>query len=326
MGQASHKPIELSDQLAGTDNFLEEVLRGLSLSPKSVPSKYFYDERGSILFDKICGLDEYYPTRTEIGIMRKNSREMAESLGPGCAIIEFGSGSGIKIRLLLEHLMEPAAYVPVDISREHLLRASEELAKDFPGIHVLPVCADFTASFELPPLTGPAPLKAVYFPGSTIGNFVPGEARAFLRRTARICGEGGGLLIGVDLVKDTGVLEAAYNDRKGITREFNLNILNNINRELGGDFRLDRFRHRAFFNSAHSRIEMHLESLEAQTVTLNEHEIHFTRGETIHTENSYKYSLSGFADLAEEGGFTVQRVWTDEDRLFSVQYLTAKPG
>ena len=326
MEQASHKPIELSDQLAGSENFLEEVLRGLSLSPKSLPSKYFYDERGSMLFDKICGLDEYYPTRTEIGIMRKNSREMAESLGPGCAIIEFGSGSGIKIRLLLEHLMAPAAYVPVDISREHLLRASAELAKDFPCIHVLPVCADFSASFELPPPTGSAPRKAVYFPGSTIGNLVPGEARAFLRRTARICGEGGGLLIGVDLVKDTGALAAAYNDRKGITREFNLNILNNINRELGGNFRLDRFRHRAFFNSAHSRIEMHLESLEAQTVTLNEHEIHFTRGETIHTENSYKYSLSDFADLAEEGGFTVQRVWTDEGQLFSVQYLTAKPG
>lgn len=326
MERASHNPIELSDQLAGTGNFLEEVLRGLSLSPKSLPSKYFYDERGSMLFDKICELDEYYPTRTEVGIMREHGREMADCLGPGCAIIEFGSGSGIKIRLLLEHLKEHTAYVPVDISREQLLRASSELAKDFLDINVLPVCADFSGPFDLPPAAESAPRKAVYFPGSTIGNFLPGEARDFLRGTAQICGEGGGLLIGVDLVKDIGVLEAAYNDSQGITREFNLNILENINRELGGNFRLDRFRHRAFFNTGHIRIEMHLESLEAQTVRLNNHEIYFSQGETIHTENSYKYHLPDFLALAEESGFTVRRVWTDENRLFSVQYLTAQLG
>ncbi|MEE9276550.1 MAG: L-histidine N(alpha)-methyltransferase [bacterium] len=326
MSDESGNAIELLDCAPTADSFLDEVLRGLGRPQKSLPCKYFYDERGSALFERICELEEYYPTRTEVAIMRAHLPEMADLLGPGCMIVEYGSGNGMKIRLLLDHLKDPAAYVPVEISREHLLRAAAALSRDYPRLDVLPVCADFTGRFDLPRGKRPVARRIGFFPGSTIGNFTREEAAGLLGRISAVLGEGGGLLIGVDLKKDKAVLEAAYNDSLGVTRDFNLNILENINRTLGAGFRIDRFGHRAFYDDALGRIEMHLVSLEDQTVRVGGVEFSFAEGETIHTENSHKYSLEDFAGIAAEGGFAVRRVWTDPDRLFSVQHLTAESG
>ncbi len=326
MRSPARRPAEFTAPRPMADEFLEEVLHGLRQPQKTLPCKYFYDERGSRLFEEICRLEEYYLTRTELGIMRAHGREMAEALGPDCMIIEYGSASGTKIRPLLEHLRNPAAYVPVDISREHLLRAARELARDHPWLDVLPVHADFSQPFDLPPAKRRVARRVAFFPGSTIGNFTHKEAGEFLRRVARACGERGGLLIGVDLMKDAAILEAAYDDRSGVTRDFNLNILAHINRELGADFRLDRFLHRAFFRPELGRIEMHLVSTVAQIVRLGDAEIRFEKDESIHTENCHKYRLEDFAALAAEGGFEVEKVWTDGDRLFSVQYLRVRSG
>ncbi|MFK7847327.1 MAG: L-histidine N(alpha)-methyltransferase [Rhodothermales bacterium] len=304
--------------------FLSDVLSGLSASQKRLPSKYFYDEIGSQLFDEICELDEYYPTRTEMGIMEDNIQEIVRFIGPNALLIEYGSGSSLKTRTLLENLKDLAGYVPIDISKEHLLSSAAQLTLDFSHIEVLPVHADYSAEISLPKPTAAVSKKVVYFPGSTIGNFTPEESVAFLERVKMISEEGGGLLIGVDLKKTEHVLEAAYNDAKGVTAAFNLNLLSRINKELNADFDLDAFEHKAIFNTLEGRIEMHLISRAAQIVTIASNKIHFEAGETIHTENSYKYTLAEFAAIGKKAGLKVQRVWTDSRCLFSVQYLTVE--
>jgi L-histidine Nalpha-methyltransferase len=314
---------ELFDLAPERDRFLADVLAGLSARRKTLPCKYFYDERGSALFDRICELDEYYPTRTELDILRRHVAAMAAALGPRCLIVEYGSGSSTKTRLLLERLDDPAAYVPVDISREHLLRSAAALAARHPRLRVIPVCADFTRPFGLPGVPGTL-RRVAYFPGSTIGNFAPADARSFLSHVAHQCGSGGALLIGVDLRKPRAILEPAYDDARGVTAEFNRNLLRRINRELGADFDPSGFDHRAFWNTDEGRVEMHLVSRREQHVRLAGRAFRFSRGETIHTENSYKYDLSGFAKLAGAAGFEVERVWTDDALLFSVQLLRAR--
>jgi dimethylhistidine N-methyltransferase len=322
MKRTQPRPTAVADFAPETEGFRAEVLRGLRQRPKELPCKYFYDARGSRLFEQICELDEYYLTRAELAILRGHVAEMAARLGRGCQVIEYGSGSGTKTRILLDHLHQPAAYVPIDIAREHLESSAGRLAARYPGLAVLPVWADFTGPFELPPCHRPVSRRVVYFPGSTIGNFDPAGVTAVLRRIAALCGRGGGLLIGVDLRKDPHILERANNDGQGVTRAFNLNLLARINRELGADFRLDRFRHHAFYNRRLGRIEMHLVSLEDQTVRLDGEAIPLAAGESIHTESSYKYSLDGFRALAAGAGLDVADVWTDERGWFSVQYLT----
>jgi dimethylhistidine N-methyltransferase len=300
------------------------VLAGLAASRKYLPCKYFYDQTGSELFEKITALPEYYPTRTERAIMETHAAEMAALLGRRCLLVEYGSGSSTKTRLLLDQLCEAAGYVPIDVSCEHLSRSAEALATDYPGLQVLPLCADFTGSLQLPiPRLRPA-RRVVYFPGSTIGNFPPDESVLLLRRTAELCGAGGGLLLGADVRKDPNILEAAYNDSQGITAAFNCNLLARINRELGADFVLDQFDHHAFYNAAEGRIEMHLVSRCEQSVHLGSATFHFKLGESIHTENSYKYSLDEVRHLAEGGGFKPVRVWTDEAEFFSVHYLAVR--
>jgi len=302
--------------------FLEEAVAGLSATNKSIPCKYFYDRRGSLLFDQICELPEYYPTRTELSIMKRFAGQMVEAIGERNTLIEYGSGSSSKTRILLDNAQQLATYVPVDISREHLFDTSDKLRRVYPNLEILPVCADYTHEFELPDDgygSGPA---AIYFPGSTIGNFHLEEAKKFLEVMRELCGEGGGLLIGVDLIKDISVLERAYNDISGITAAFNKNVLLRINNELNGMFDVSKFDHRAFFDPLHHRIEMHLVSSIEQEAWIGSTLFHFAAGETIWTESSYKYSLAGFADLAGSAGWAVEHVWTDPENLFSVQFLT----
>jgi dimethylhistidine N-methyltransferase len=301
---------------------LDDVLRGLALPAKNIPSLYFYDQRGSELFDAITALPEYYPTRTEISILERHGEEMAAALGPGVRLIELGSGSAVKTELLLARLESPAAYVPVEISREHLLAAAARIAADFPELEVLPVTADFTEPFDLPePKHSRVRRNVAFFPGSTIGNFPRVMAAGLLRATSREVGPGGAMLIGVDLVKDRTVLERAYNDAAGVTAEFNLNLLLRLNRELGADFDPGGFHHEAVWDSVAERIEMRLVSTRAQAVTLAGQRFEFAAGESLVTEYSHKYTLDGFRQLAENNGFSVARVWTDPERLFSVQLL-----
>jgi dimethylhistidine N-methyltransferase len=306
------------------ERFLADALAGLRRRPKTLPCKYFYDAEGSKLFDQICALPEYYPTRTELGILRAHAGEMADALGPDALLIEYGSGSSVKTRLLLDRLARPAAYVPVDISREHLFETALALRVDYPGLEVLPLCADFAAPVTLPRPRRLAARRAVYFPGSTIGNFSEAGAVALMARVARQVGPGGAFLVGVDLAKDPRVLERAYDDAAGVTAAFNLNLLARMNRELDADFDLRRFAHRARWVPGASRIEMHLVSTAEQVVRLGGTEIHFERGESICTEHSHKYTLAGFARLARRAGLAVRRVWTDAGRRFSVQYLEAR--
>ncbi len=305
-----------------TAAFLLDAVEGLTRTPKRLPSKYFYDRRGSELFERICELDEYYLTRTELLILRRHATDMADAIGPGALVIEPGSGNSHKARLLLEHLRDPVGYVPVDISREHMTRWVAQLAADFPWLYIVPTVADFCADFAVPPVPGTR-RRVVYFPGSTIGNFTPDEAAAWLARMAGIAGAGGGLLIGVDLKKDVATLEAAYNDRAGVTRAFNLNLLSRLKSDLGADVRPDRFEHRAFYNADEGRIEMHLVSTERQTIRLDHTVIELKPGETIHTENSYKYDLEQFAAIAARSGWRRVACWTDDQELFSVQYYEA---
>lgn len=308
------------------DTFREDVIAGLGRPQKEIPSKYLYDEKGARLFDEICELEEYYPTRTELGILGDHIAEMAALLGRGCMMIEYGSGSGIKTRVLLDALNDPAAYVPIDISRDQLVAWTRELRSDdsYRALEIHPVCADYTARYELPETVSLVNRRVVYFPGSTIGNFDPDAARQFLTHIAEVCGRGGSLLIGVDLKKDRDVLERAYNDAAGVTADFNLNVLARANRELGADFRLDLFYHKAFYNDEASRIEMHVVSRCPQSVSLNGKTYLLDDGETIRTECSYKYSFDGFQALVRSAGFDVARVWTDSKRFFSVQYLTVR--
>lgn len=303
---------------------LEDVLRGLSLPEKNIPSLYFYDQRGSELFDAITALPEYYPTRTEVSILEANGAEIAATLGPGVRLIELGSGSALKTELLLARLEAPAAYVPVEISREHLRAAAARIAGDFPELEVLPVTADFTEPFDLPvPRRREVRRNVAFFPGSTIGNFTRVMAADLLRATRSEVGSGGAMLIGVDLEKDRAILERAYNDGAGVTAAFNLNLLVRLNQELGADFDVTAFRHEAVWDETHSRIEMRLVSLQRQRVELAGRQFEFDAGEILVTEYSHKYSLEAFGALAEANGFRVARVWTDPQRLFSLQLLEA---
>ncbi len=305
-------------------NFGAEVILGLQQPQKALPSKFFYDEQGARLFEQITRLDEYYPTRTERRIIEEHADEIAACLGRGCLLIEYGSGSSTKTRLVLDALEVPAGYVPIDISKDQLLQAATEIAADYPNLEVLPVYADYTAQYHVPEPAQPITRRVVYYPGSTIGNFHPKQAQQFLQSVADVAGDNGGLLIGVDLKKDPALLHRAYNDAQGVTAAFNLNLLDRINHELSGDFQLDAFRHYAFYNPQAGRIEMHLVSLREQTVHLGDNKIRFKRGESIWTESSYKYTLDEFARLAGGAGFAVERVWTDTVELFSVQYLTVR--
>lgn len=320
MPQPRAAAIEIANDEAPTiSNQEEEILSGLRQADKWISPKYFYDQRGSELFDQITTLPEYYPTRTELGIMRKYADEIGELVGPRASVIEFGAGSNVKIRLLLDCLEDCAAYVPVDISGEYLEYMAHALAADYPDLEVLPVLADFTQPFELP---NPKimPLKnLVFFPGSTIGNFSPAEALDLLRVMHLEAKPGGALLIGVDLKKDRQVLEAAYNDSQGVTAAFNLNLLQRLNDELDGNFDLAQFSHRAIYNDTRGAIEMHLVSQSAQKVRLAGEAFQFEPGEHITTEYSHKFTLEDFNTLANLAGFQRQRVWMDEDELFSVQ-------
>ncbi len=302
----------------------EEVLEGLGAPQRTLPCKYFYDEKGSELFDAICELPEYYLTRTELGIMETHVTEMAAALGPHLQLVEPGSGSSLKTRLLLEHLHRPVAYVPVDISRAHLLNAAERLNRLFPELEVLPVCADFNQPFELPAPARAPQRSAVYFPGSTLGNFGPVEAVRLLDHMRRLAGPGGALLLGVDLRKDPALLQQAYDDAAGVTAAFNLNLLARINRELDGNFDLDRFRHRAVYNESEGCIEMHLVSQGSQVVRVAGERFGFHDGQHILSERSYKYSLEGLAALALRAGMTVEQQWLDEQRYFCVACLRPK--
>jgi dimethylhistidine N-methyltransferase len=308
---------------AEATSFAADTMKGLSARPKSISAKHFYDAAGSRLFEAIMRLPEYYPTRSEISVLRAKSGEIARLVPEGAALVEFGSGSTAKIRTLLEAAPKLAAYVPVDISAEYLEQQAAALRRDFPRLAVLPVAADFTKPFELPAKVRALP-RVGFFPGSTVGNFEPLAAVAFLRNAARILGRGAALIVGVDLVKKPRVLNAAYNDKAGVTAAFNLNLLARMNRELGADFDLSAFAHRAFYNHARQRIEMHLVSRRRQKVRVNGAVFDFARGETIHTENSYKYTPEGFALLARQAGWLERALWTDAKNYFSVRLFTLK--
>lgn len=305
----------------GREEFRRDVLGGLAAAPKALPSKYFYDAAGSRLFDQICDVEEYYPTRTETAILRDAAQEIAALAGPHPALVEFGSGSSTKTRILIDELA-PSAYVPIDISREHLMSAAERIAADYPAVEVVPVTGDFTRSLALPRLSAAGRIVG-FFPGSTIGNFRPLDAEAFMREASATLGCDAGFVVGVDLQKGRGRLEAAYNDRRGVTAAFNLNLLRRINRELDGRFDLSAFRHFARYDADEGRIEMHLESLKDQSVRVSGETFRFARGETIHTENSYKYTQAGFAALCIRAGWKPVRTWSDPEGLFAVTYLAA---
>jgi len=308
--------------VSAKENFRDEVLAGLAKSPRQLPCKFFYDEQGAELFQQICDLPEYYITRTEIEILRLHGADMAMALGPQIELIGLGTGAGTKTRILLEELRDPLVYVPIDISKEQLEKSSARFREMFPSLQILPVCADYLEPFELPLPRQLSSRSVVYFPGSTIGNFEPDAAGEFLTRLAELAGDGGGLLIGVDLQKDRPVLERAYNDSSGVTAEFNKNLLARVNRELGADFNLRRWQHHTIYNSAEGRIELYLISEIAQVVRIAGREFDFRAGEEILTEYSYKHTIPGFIGLARQAGFRFEQVWTDDARWFGVFYFT----
>jgi dimethylhistidine N-methyltransferase len=303
-------------------DFAQSLVEGLSRTPRSLPCKFFYDEQGSHLFDAICTLPEYYQTRTELALLSHHAPEIAALIGPGREIVEFGAGSLTKVRILLDALAKPAAYTPLDISGDYLGAVARALAGDYPALTLRPVVADFTQPLTIPALAG-NPQRAGFFPGGTIGNFRPDAAAQLLRRM-RASLNGGGLLVGVDLVKDPNRLHAAYNDSAGITAAFNKNLLARANRELGADFDLDAFAHYAPYNSAAHRIEMYLVSLKRQSVRIAGRRFDFAQGEAIHTEDSHKYTIEAFRELAAHAGFAPRAVWTDAERLFSIHWLEAR--
>lgn len=307
---------------AATENFRDEVIAGLSKSQNQLPCKFFYDERGAQLFQQICDLPEYYITRTEIEILRLHGADMAKALGSQIELIGLGTGAGTKTRILLEELHNPLVYVPIDISREQLENSCARFREMFPALQILPVCADYLEPFELPLPRQLSSRSVVYFPGSTIGNFEPDAAGEFLSRLVERVGNGGGLLIGVDLQKHRHVLERAYNDRAGVTAQFNKNLLARINRELDADFDLDRWRHHAIYNSTAGRIEIYLISEIDQVARIGAETFQFRAGEKILTEYSYKHTIAGFIELARHAGFHFERVWTDDARWFGVFYFT----
>jgi dimethylhistidine N-methyltransferase len=310
-----------TDPVSGSETgsvpvFLSDVIAGLSLPQKSLPPKYFYDAAGSRLFERICRLPEYYVTRAELALTKKNLPSIARFAGKGCELIEYGSGASVKTRLLIRAL-RPSAYLPVDISESALRGAAHRLGREFPWLRILPINGDFSRPIDLPRAKA---RRVVYFPGSTIGNLTPEEAHGFLAMSR---GQAARMLVGVDLKKDANVLHAAYNDRRGVTAAFNLNLLARINRELDGDFDLERFAHYAFYNAPLGRIEMHLVSLRSQFVRIGKHRFRFDAGESIHTENSYKYSAQDFRALAARAGFSGRKLWTDRRGLFALHGLAA---
>jgi L-histidine N-alpha-methyltransferase len=307
-------------EAAASDSFADHVINGLGESPKWLSAKYFYDAAGSDLFEEITRLPEYYPTRTELKILGDNASAMSAYIPLAAALVEFGTGSTRKARILLDAAPQIAAYVPVDISAEFLAQEAAAVRRDLPNVAVLPVSADFTRDFDLPAQIRNRP-RVGFFPGSTIGNFEPQDAAEFLRQAGRILGAGATMIVGVDRIKDEAVLNAAYDDAAGVTAQFNLNILRRMNRELGGNFDLAAFRHRAFYNAADRRIEMHLESLKPQTVNVAGRSFTFAKGETIHTENSYKYTVDSFRALALDAGWRPVATWTDANDYFAVHAL-----
>ncbi|HEY4265013.1 MAG TPA: L-histidine N(alpha)-methyltransferase [Micropepsaceae bacterium] len=301
------------------EDFADALLAGLRSTPKRIACKYFYDAAGSLLFEKICTLPEYYPTRTELGLLRAHAHEMAEKIRPDAEIVEFGAGAGEKIRPLLHALENPRIYLPIDISGPYLRTIATRMQSEYPHLTIKPIVGDFTRDVSLPPASGP---RVGFFPGSTIGNFEPGEAQAFLAKAAKLL-KGGGLLIGVDLVKDPNLLHAAYNDRAGVTAAFNKNLLVRANREAGANFELSHFAHYALYNPNLRRMEMYLVSQATQRVTICGRSISFAQGEAIHTEYSHKYTIEDFHALASAAGFVPRAVWCDPGRLFSIHWLEA---
>jgi dimethylhistidine N-methyltransferase len=305
------------------EDIISEILKGMSKNQKQLPSKLFYDEKGSALFDAICKTDEYYLTRTETSLMKNNIPEISSLADKDTLLIELGSGSSLKTRLLLNNVSGLAGYIPVDISARHLTETTNELKKIYPFFNIVPVSADYTKDFDIPYITGHNYKRLVYYPGSSIGNFLPDEAQIFLKRVSKLCSNNGGFLIGVDLVKSKEMIETAYNDKGGLTAEFNLNILNHINNLIDADFKLEKFRHLAFYNAYKSRIEMHLVSLENQEVHLFNQSFHIRKFETILTEISQKYTPEGFADLASDY-FTVKNTWIDDQHTFALFYMEVR--
>jgi len=315
----SNSAIQFYDLHPEPENFYSQILDGLKNKQKKISPKFFYDQKGSQIFDQITDLPEYYLTRTEKKILENNLQDIANCIDEGCLLIDPGSGSCEKVKILLDKI-KPSIYIPMEISKSHLKSSSENLSKEYPWLDIHAVCVDFTVTDELP-FTSENVQKVAFFPGSTIGNFEPEEAISILKNIATMVGSGGGLLIGVDLKKDKSTLEAAYSDEAGITAEFNYNLLTRINRELDANFLLDKFNHHAFYNKEHDRMESHLVSQCQQTVIINSHSFEFLSGESIHTENSYKYSIEEFNTIASQAGFRDKKVWTDSDDLFSVHYL-----
>ncbi len=308
------------------DSFRDDVIRGLSQPNKQLNCKYFYDQQGSLLFDQICELDEYYLTRTELSIMEEHADEMAEQLGSEIALVEFGSGSSVKTRILLDHLNDPVAYMPLDISEEHLLKTTLKLRAVYPEFEIIPIIADFTKGFALPTTKRPYSHAAVYFPGSTIGNFTPAQASEMMQRIGQILGPEGGLLIGIDLQKDPAMIEAAYNDSAGVTEEFNLNVLHRINRDLDADIDVDQFRHKAVYNQNRGRVEISVVCQQDETIQIDNREFPIREGEEILTEYSHKYSIDEFARLAADVGFSLHKSWTDDANYFAVLHLVHEHG
>ena len=302
---------------------LEEVIEGLRKDQKTLPSKYFYDQRGSQLFEEITELDEYYPTRTEMSIMQNNMPDIIRTLGSDIILAELGSGSSKKTRLLLDHLSCITSYVPIEISEQYLAKVVQNLTQEYPDLQIDPVCTDYTVPFQLPAISKPYNNIVLFYPGSTIGNFQPSKAKAFLRNLSTLLDPGDGMLVGVDLKKDISVLEAAYNDRQGVTAQFNKNILRHINRKLDGNFDSGYFKHHAFYNEDEGRIEMHLIANTDHKVVVSGEKFHFEKGESIHTENSYKYNITEFENLVNQW-FSVKKIWTDANDYFSIQYLQKK--
>jgi dimethylhistidine N-methyltransferase len=310
-------------ELDDRSEFREAVLAGLATKPRAIPAKFLYDARGSALFDAICELPEYYLTRTETEILRRAASEIAALAGPGCALVEYGSGSSVKSRLLIEAMHDLVAYVPVDISRHHLDATANRLRRDYPGLRVEPVCADYMTFARLPADLTAARRRIGFFPGSTIGNLTPPEATAFLRRARGLLGDSGAMVLGVDLKKDSRRLHDAYNDSAGITAQFTLNLLRRMNRELDANFDLSAFAHEAFYDPVEGRIEIYFRSLRPQTVTVAGQGFDFAEGERVHTEYSYKFDDAGIATLARSAGFSIAQTWTDPARLFAVVYLVS---
>lgn len=318
MKLANGDAIALMDCAPAAADFRAEFLAGLGMRPRRLPCKFFYDARGSALFDRICQLPEYYPTRTELGILTANIQALAKFCGPRCRLIELGSGSSVKTRRLLEALESPAGYVPIDISRSHLVQTAAALAAEYPQLEILPVCADYAEPLRLPDTQAPASRSVIFFPGSTIGNLEPREAEAFLRRIATGCRAGDRMLIGVDLEKPRDVLVAAYNDASGVTAAFNLNLLVRANRELGASFALEQFSHEAVYDAEQGRIEMHLRSAVEQRVAIADTAFTFAAGERIVTEYSYKYRPDRFIGVAHRAGWSIAECWSDPREWFAV--------